>query len=105
MFKNFRLVWADKLALLLACFIAGTAFLFWISGTVGLEGYSNPRFDGAMIDWTLKAELLLVPPMWLLLRVIDIGAKALARVLRSSLGRVRPVELRLPSYTNAGIRA
>jgi len=102
MFKNFRLIWADKLALLLAFFIAGTAFLFWISGTVGLAGYSNLRFDGAMLDWTLKAESLLVPPIWLFLRAIDLGARVLVRRLRSGLGRSG--DLPVPSDTGGGIR-
>ena len=105
MFGKFRLVWADKLALLLAFFILGAGFLFWMSAIVGLEGYPHLRFDQAMIDWTLNAELLLVPPIWLLLRAIDIGARALGQLLQSSLGRVRSGELGLPSYPNAGIRA
>jgi len=102
MFKNFRLIWADKLALLLAFFIAGTAFLFWISGIVGLAGYSNLRFDGAMVDWTLKAETLLVPPTWVFLRVMDLGARILVRRLRSGLGRSGA--LSVPSFPGAGMR-
>ena len=38
-------------------------------------------------------------------RVMDFGARALVRFLRSSLRRARSVELRLPSYPVAGIRA
>ena len=105
MSKRFRLIWADKLALLLAFFIAGAAFLFWIVGVVGLEGHPQLRFDNAMINWTFQAEVALVPTTWLLLRAMDIGARALVRFLRSSLRRARSVELRLPSYPVAGIRA
>ena len=105
MSKRFRLIWADKLALLLAFFIAGAAFLFWIIGVVDLEGFSRLRFDNAMLDWTINTELALVPAMWLLLRAMDFCARALVRFLRSSLRRARSVELRLPSYPGAGIRA
>jgi hypothetical protein len=105
MSRRFRLHWADKTALLLALFIAGTAFLFWIVGIVGLDGRPHLRFDAAMIDWTTQAELTLVTSLWLFLRGLDFGAKALVRWLRSSLGRIRSGELRRPSYIGAGIRA
>ena len=105
MFKRFRLIWADKLALLMALVIAAVAFLFWVVGIVGLDGRPHLRFDNAMIDWTIQAESALVPTMWLLLRAVDFGARALVRFLRMSIARVRSVDLPLPSYPGAGIRA
>jgi len=104
MFGRFRLIWADKLALLMALVIAAVAFLFWIVGFVGLDGLSHLRFDNAIIDWTIQAEESLVPTIWLLLRGLDFGARALARFLRSSLARIRSVDLPLPAYPGAGIR-
>ena len=86
--KRRLLVWADKVVLLVALFIACGAFLCWIIGIIGLEGLPHPRFDSAMVDWTINAELMLVLPLWLLLRLLDFGAKALGRWLRSGLGRV-----------------
>ena len=83
--KRFRLVWADKIALFAALFVAAGALLCWISGVVGLEGLPHARFDSAMLDWTAKSELMLVPPLWLVLRIVDFGAKMLGRWLR--LGR------------------
>ena len=82
--KRHLLVWADKLVLLVALLIAGTALLCWVLGIIGLEGRSNPRFDGAIIDWTVSAELMLIVPLWLFLRILDFGAKALGRWLRLS---------------------
>ena len=93
MFKKFRLLWADKVVLLVAFLIAGAAFLFWISGVVGLAGYPHPRFDKAMTQWTVEAEFMLIAPLWLLLRLIDFAARALVLTLRSSLGRARSGEL------------
>ena len=95
--KRIRLVWADKVVLLMALFIAGGALICWIFGIVGLEGLPHPRFDSAMFDWTVKAELILVPPLWLFLRLMDFGAKALGRWLRSSPGRFGSGGLQLPS--------
>ena len=96
-----RLVWADKLALVLALLIAGIMFLCWIVGIIGLEGRPHLRFDSAMFDGTGKAEWMLVLPLWAFLRVVDFGARALVRWLRSSLGRIRSGALRLPSYSGA----
>jgi hypothetical protein len=97
MVRRSRLVWADKVVLLMALFIAAGAFLCWIIGIVGLEGRSHLRFDGAMFDWAIKAELILVPPLWLFLRLMDFGAKALGRRLRSSLGHIGSGGLQLPT--------
>ena len=105
MFKKFRLIWADKVVLLLALFIAGAAFLFWISGMVGLAGHPHLRFDKAMTEWTVEAEFMLIAPLWLLLRVVDFAARALVLALRLSLGRARSGEFARPSYAGAGIRA
>ena len=80
--KRSRLVWADKIALFVALFVAAGAFLCWTIGIVGLEGLPHQRFDSAMLDWTVTSELMLVPPLWLALRVVDFGAKSLARWLR-----------------------
>ncbi|MGC9953575.1 MAG: hypothetical protein ABSD21_04775 [Rhizomicrobium sp.] len=97
MSKRNRLVWADKVALLIVLFIAAAALLCWGIGIVGLDGRPHPRFDSAMIDWTITAELMLVPPLWLALRIMDSGARALGRWLRSGLGRVDSGGLQLPS--------
>jgi len=93
MFKRIRLVWADKIVLVMALFIAGAAFLFWILGIVGLEGRPHLRFDNAMINWTIEAELALVPSIWLLLRLMDFGARAMGRLLRSNLRHMSSGEL------------
>jgi hypothetical protein len=95
--KRRFLVWADKVVLVMALFIACGAFLCWVLGIIGLEGLPHPRFDSAMIDWTVTAELMLVPPLWLALRLLDFGAKALGRWMRSNLGRVGTGGLRLSS--------
>jgi hypothetical protein len=97
MVRRIRLVWADKIVLMTALFIAGAAFICWILGIVGLEGLPHPRFDSSMIDWTIKAELMLVVPLWLFLRLMDFGAKALGRWVRSGPGRVGSGGLQLPS--------
>ena len=101
MSKRNRLVWADKVALVLALLIAGIASLCWIVGIIGLGGLPHLRFDSAMFDGAVKAEWMLVLPIWALLRVADFGARALVRWLRSSLARVRSGALRLPSYSDA----
>ena len=80
--KRSRLVWADKVALVMALFIVGVAFYCWIIGIIGLDGRPHLRFDNAMLDVTLKAEFTLVPPIWLFLRSVDFCARALARGLR-----------------------
>jgi hypothetical protein len=36
--KRHLLVWADKLALLMAFLIVGAALLCWVLGIIGLEG-------------------------------------------------------------------
>lgn len=94
-----RLVWADKVVLLMALFIAGAAILCWIIEVVGLEGRPHLRFDSAMIDWTVKTELMLLPPLWLFLRVTDFGARAVGRWLRSGPHRVGSGGLQLPAYS------
>jgi hypothetical protein len=35
-----------------------------------------------MLDWAATSELMLVPPLWLVLRLVDFGAKMLGRWLR-----------------------
>ena len=80
--KRPLLVWADKIALFLALFIAVGALSCWTIGIVGLEGLSHQRFDSAMLDWAATSELMLVPPLWLVLRLVDFGAKMLGRRLR-----------------------
>ena len=102
MARRRRFIWADKIALLMVLFIAGSAVLFWAVGVAGLEGRPHPRLDSAMIDWTINAELMLVPPIWLSLRVLDFGARALARWLRSSLRRISG-GLRVPAYRGGEI--
>ena len=102
MARRRRFIWADKIALLMVLFIAGSAVLFWAVGVVGLEGRPHPRLDSAMIDWTINAELMLVPPIWLFLRVVDFSARALGRLLRSSLGRISG-GLRIPAYRGGEI--
>jgi len=97
--KRIRLVWADKVVLVMALLIAGAALLCWILGIIGLEGRSHLRFDSAMCDWTIEAELMLVPPVWLFLRLTDFGARALVRWLRSSLRRLGSGGLQLPAYS------
>ena len=52
-----------------------------------------------MFDGAVKAEWMVVLPFWVFLRVMDFGARALVRWLRSSLNRVRSGGLRLPSYS------
>ena len=52
-----------------------------------------------MVDWTVSAELMLIPPLWLFLRLLDFGARRLGRWLSSDLGRVGSGGLRLPSYS------
>jgi hypothetical protein len=99
MSRRNRLVWADKVALLLALLVVGVMFVCWIVGIIGLEGRPHLRFDSAMFDGAVKAEWMVVLPIWVFLRVMDFGAKALVRWLRSSLGRVRSGGLRLPSYS------
>jgi hypothetical protein len=91
------LVWADKVVLFLALFIAGGAYLCWAIGILGLEGLPHSRFDNAMVDWTVSAELMLIPPLWLFLRLLDFGARRLGRWLSSDLGRVGSGGLRLSS--------
>ncbi|MGA7713322.1 MAG: hypothetical protein WCA81_15565 [Rhizomicrobium sp.] len=103
MFKGIRLIWADKLALALALFIAAGAFLCWVLGIVGLDGHPNGRFDQAMLDWTTQLEFALVPAVWVLLRFTDFTAKALSQVLRFALARSRASSL--PSYSGTGMRA
>jgi len=105
MFRNFHLVWADKLAFLIAVLIVCAALVIWVSGIVGLGDYPHLRFDNAMLDWTAKAELLVVPAIWLLLRTIDYAARGLVQVLRSSLGRADAGDLRLPSYSGVEAQA
>ncbi len=89
-------IWPEKVALLTAFLIAGAAFLCWSIGMVGLDGLPHLRFDSAMLDWTTQAELVLVPLIWLFLRVTYFGARALGRLLRSSLPSIASGELRLP---------
>jgi hypothetical protein len=91
------LIWADKVAVLTVLFIAGVAFLCWVIGIVGLDGRPHARFDSAMLDWAVEAELMLAPPIWLFLRGMDFGARALGRWLRSSLRRAGSGGLQLRS--------
>jgi hypothetical protein len=95
--KRRLLVWADKVVLLMALFIAAGALLCWVIGIVSLDGRPHLRFDSAMIDWTTQTELMLVPPLWLFLRGMDFGARALGRWLRSSLRGFGSGGLQLPS--------
>jgi len=85
----FRIVLADKVALLIAFLIAAAMCFFWILGLVGLGGLSQSRFDHAMLVWAIETELALALPIWLFLRAIDaivrIGnqrSRAFRRVLR-----------------------
>jgi len=71
-FKTYRLVLADKAALLIALFIASVALCFWLLGIVGLWGRPQLRFDYAMIVWTIEAQVALALPVWLFLRFIGI---------------------------------
>jgi hypothetical protein len=100
-----RLIWADKIGLVLAILVAGVVLVCWIVGIIGLDGRPHLRFDSAMFDGAVKAEWMLVLPIWAFLRVMDFGARALVRWLRSTLGRIRSGALRLPSYPGAGFRA
>lgn len=88
MFKKMQLIWADKIALSLALFIVAAAGLCWIMGMVGLDGHPNLRFDNAMLDWTTQLELILVPAVWLLLRVLDFAARAVFQILRAGLAHI-----------------
>ncbi len=81
MFKKFRLVWADKLTLLMALVVAVVSVLVWLLGIVALDGLSQSRLDRAIMDWTIQAELALVLPLWMVLRVIDFSMRTLGRWL------------------------
>ena len=72
----FRLVLADRVALLIAFLVAAAMFFFWVLGLVGLGGLPQSRFDHAMIVWLIEAELALALPIWLFLRVIDVVVRA-----------------------------
>ena len=77
LFKAFRMVLADKIALLIAFLIAAAMVFFWILGLIGLSGLPQAKFDHAMIVWAIETELALALPIWLVLRTID----ALVRVM------------------------
>ncbi len=79
MLKRTGLLWADKIVLLMALLAAGAAFLFWILGIVGVDWRPSLMFDTAMIDRTIKAVLLLIVPLWLVLRILSFGARAVGQ--------------------------
>ena len=79
-FKGVRLPWAEGVALMIALIIAAAAAYVWILGIIGLSGIPHVKFDDAMIAWLTEAELVLVLPIWLLLRAIDV-------ILRMRTGR------------------
>jgi hypothetical protein len=56
-----------------------------------------------MMTWTIEAELALVPTIWLLLRLIDEGARVTGQWLRSGFARLRYSESHRPAYRSAGI--
>lgn len=88
-FKGYRLVLADKAALLVALIIAAAMSFFWILGMVGLWGSPLLRFDHVIIIWTLEAELALAPPIWLFFRVMDIVVGVKTRWWQASRYAVR----------------
>jgi hypothetical protein len=86
--KWYRVGWPEKVVLPIAAIIAGGAFTVWIIGVLSLVGYSHQRFDSAMFVTAIKAELILILPIWLFLRAADIGVRVLSRLSRPSLRAV-----------------
>jgi hypothetical protein len=74
-FRGYRLFLADKVALLIASIIAAAVLFFWLLGIAALWGRPQFRFDHAMIVWMIEAELMIVLPTWLLLRIANIAAR------------------------------
>jgi hypothetical protein len=100
-FKLYRLAMADKAAMLIALIIAAAALFFWLLGIVGLWGSPQSRFDHAMIVWTAEAELALVLPIWLFLRVMEIVVGVTNRWLLASRYGVRRQAERQTARTEA----
>lgn len=91
--KWYRLVWPEVIALPIALIFAGGAYAFWNIAVLSLAGNVHQRFDSMMIDGTIKAVLLLVVPIWLLLRGADIGVRILSRSYRTDPRRFAPAGL------------
>lgn len=89
----YRFVWPEIIALPIALIIASGAYAFWTIAVLSLAGDAHQRFDSAMMDGTIKAVLVLVVPIWLLLRGADIGVRVLSRLLRTDPRRTDPAGL------------
>ena len=95
--KWYRFLWPELLVLPIALILAGGAYGIWIVGANSLAGFPHQRFDDAMVQGTLQAELVLVLPIWLFLRGADIGARMLRRLFRPGLPASSPGGLRTTS--------
>ena len=95
--KLYRFIWPEMVALPIALIIAGGAYAFWIVGVLSLAGYQHQRFDSAIYEATVNAELVLVLPLWLFLRAMDLSVRYLSRLLRSDYRRSGSAGLRSAS--------
>jgi hypothetical protein len=87
---TYRFAWPEMVVLPLALIIAGAAYAFWILGVLSLAGYPLQRFDSAMYNGTIYVELVLILPIWLFLRMADIGVRLLSRLFRRGLRAAGP---------------
>jgi len=83
--KWYRFGWPEMVVLPIAVIIAGGMCAFWIIGVLSLVGLSHQRFDSAMFNGVIEAELILMLPIWLFLRTADIGVKILNWLFKPAL--------------------
>ena len=79
----YRFVWPELIVLPIALIIASGAVAFWFLGDLSLADYPHQRFDSAMAQGTISAEMVLVLPVWLFLRAADIAVRVLSRLFRT----------------------
>jgi hypothetical protein len=70
--KNQCMVWAwpEKTAVVLACFIMMAALLLWALLADGAGTTHDTRLTTAAVDLLIQVEVVLILPLWLLLRVV-----------------------------------
>ena len=70
--QKIRHWWPEKIAAGTAIVIAAIMFSIWILLAICAGSMRDSRLNAAAVRWFLDSELVIVPPLWLILRAAQI---------------------------------